>query len=151
MEAYISYREMEEKNQPYMGIETKELADFVTSQGTGFVEHLDYVVGFSHRDSNYMAMLKHAESLKTSHAQDYEGNALDIAAKLDEKELPVVREYMEMLAQYAKGEADFHSVKVNARKLIKLIPIPDTARIPSNSYFFKGELGTRLADMREEV
>lgn len=145
---------MEEQTRP-AGLESerRELADYVTLQDDGFVEHLDYVVGFLHRNSDYMAMLKHAESLKTSQAQDYKGNALDIAAKLDEKELPTVREYMEILAQYVKGEVDLHSVKVNARKLIRLIPIPDTIYAPPNSEFYKpfGPNGETLADAMEIV
>ena len=148
---YVRMEEQKSCNLPDLSTGRENLVHFISSQGAGFVKHLDYVVGFLHRDFDYKGMLEHAESLKTSQAQNYKGDAFDITAKLDEKELPVVREYMEMLAQYARGEADFHSVKVNARKLIRLIPIPDTARIPPDSYFFKGKPGTTLADMREEV
>ncbi len=147
---------MEGQKPVYPALEAKrrELADYVSSQGTGFAENLDYVVEFLRENpGGYMKILKHAEKLKISQEQDYDGNALDITSRLSEEELSVVKEYMEVLAQYAKGKADFHSVKINARKLIRLRPLPDTIYAPPDSEFYKnkGVRGETLVDAMEIV
>lgn len=154
METYILGMEKGEKDQFSLNIERENLADYVSSHGAGFVENLDYVVDFLHKNpGNYIVILRHAEGLRKGQPNEYMGNASDLISKLDEKELPVVREYMKMLARYINGEVDFHSVKVSARKLIRLIPIPDTARIPPDSVFHKpvGPHGETLIDALEIV
>ena len=55
------------------------------------------------------------------------------------------------LANYADGRVLFDSVDSLADELIKLKPIPASARLKPDSEFYKGESGRTLADMREQI
>ncbi|MCK4670568.1 MAG: hypothetical protein KAT43_05175, partial [Nanoarchaeota archaeon] len=63
----------------------------------------------------------------------------------------VVREYITAIADYIEKRGSFETVNRLASKVIRLVPIPESAWIPKDSLFYKGDKGCTLADMREIV
>lgn len=153
MRAYILYRNMEEQNQHYSAeLESrgKSLVDYISSNCI-LAEHLDIVAEFLQNRYNFMEMLTHAKTLREAKPTYGQIDVGSLIAGFNENEVGVIGEYMRAVGDYVAGKGNFESVDELASKLIRLIPIPDTARIPKDSEFHKGEPGTTLADMREEV
>lgn len=154
MSAYILNRKMELKEGYSANTEQerKSLIDYIRSQSLSVAEHLDYVMNYLHSKLPFVNLKSHAKNLPTLNDQRKNHNIRKLVYGLNETELPVVKDYFtKTIAAYLEGKQKFETVDKALDDIIDLKPIPDTARIPPDSEFFKGRPGRTLADMREEV
>ncbi|MCK4670567.1 MAG: hypothetical protein KAT43_05170 [Nanoarchaeota archaeon] len=126
----------------------KFLVDYLRLHGEAMKEHLGYVVDFLHGNLPFMEMLNHAKGLPefSGGLRRYPDHIAAIR-RLTNPEILVIREYLIALEAYL-SKAPFDPVDALADKIIDLTPIPESAKIPKDSKFYKGEPGTTLADMR---
>ena len=119
--------------------ERKYLIDFVNSlaskYGTGVIENLNYAEKFMHENKSLCGeLLNHAESLRYHASADSDYDTAIIVAKLKEKELPIIKNYLQALEAYIQGGSYATTVFSAATKLLKPLPVSDSAKIPDTEY-----------------
>lgn len=145
MRAYILCMKMEGQEPYNLGVERKNLADYVRSN-CALTEHLCIVTKFLKNEYDFVAMLDHAKNLHKIRALGKQNiDVTPIISQFNDRELKVVSEYMHAVGDYSCGQGDFESVDTLADQLISLIPIPDTIYAPPGSF------PEDLARAREEV
>jgi hypothetical protein len=128
-------------------LERQILTDYIRKADSAIIDNLGYVVRVLHEDITFFRkMMDHAEGSRISKDTGKRRNIEGLVAKISDKELPAVKEYIFALSAYLRG-APFGPVDAAADKILKLIPIPDTIAAEPSSLFYT----TNLARMREEV
>ena len=121
-------------------------------------DHLGYVVDYLRNNILFLEMLHHAKALPEfdGSSQRYPDfrTSVESLEKFEDRagnKFSVVREYIAAVADYIEKRGSFETVDKLASKVIRLVPIPESAWIPKDSLFYKGDKGRTLADMREIV
>jgi hypothetical protein len=133
-------------NSNKMESERKYLVDFVNSlakkYGIGVIENLNYAEKFLHEDESLPPektlcgkLLRHAKGLRHPASADVDYNPNTIIARLEEKELPVVKNYLQALEAYILGKSYLQTIFPAAAKLLKPIPVTGFAKIPDTEYY----------------
>ena len=118
-------------------------------------DHLGYVVDYLCNNIPFLEMLHHAKALPGSNESpqrypDFK-NSVERLEKFEDRaanKFSVVREYVAAIAKYLEQRGAFETVDKLARKIIRLKPIPEGAKLTKDSEFYKGPKGRTLADMR---
>ena len=95
--------------------ERKYLIDFVNSlaskYGTGVIENLNYLDKVLHEDDKLAPeMLGHAKALRCLDSVYTENKSETIVARLEESELPIVKNYLHALEGYLMGKSYFQTI-----------------------------------------
>lgn len=138
MRTIINTRKME--NSDKVESERKYLVDFVNSlaskYGSGVIENLSYVDKVLHEDDKIAPeMLGHAKALRCLDSTYRENNSETIIAKLEESELPIVKNYLHALEGYLMGKSYFQTIFPAAVKFLKPTPVPDSAKFPDTEFY----------------
>jgi len=127
--------------------ERRYLVDFVnslaTKYGKGVIENLNYVEIFLHEDESVPAddtvcgeLLNHAKTLRHHASADVDYNPDTIIARLNEDELPIVKNYLRALEAYILGKSYFQTIFPAVSRLLKPIPVLESAKIPDTEIDF---------------
>lgn len=128
------------------------LIDYLSFRKSELQEHVGYVRAYLRTELPFLEMLEHAKQLHCANGNPRKyPDLVGVVKDFSRAEITVVKRYMLALANYADGRALFDSVDSLADELIKLKPIPASAKLEPDSEFYKGEPGRTLADMRKQV
>jgi hypothetical protein len=151
MKTIINNRKMEYAAN--LEVEKDFLLDYALLHGRGMQNQLGHVVNYLYGNLPFVDMFNHARNLPNSKEnliKYTDKNLKGLVAKIAEKDVNIIREYLLAVGAYLTGQS-FKPVREAAIELISSKPIPDTIIAPPDSLFYKGPPGRTLANMREEV